>query len=47
METTTLPTTKKVNIAPSSDEGHFVIGAKSVIDLDKVTETFFVEGKVS
>ena len=37
---------QKVNVAPSSDEGHFVVGAKNVIDLDRdVTEAFFVEGE--
>ncbi len=36
---------KKVNVAPSSDEGHFVEDAKQVIMLDEVTESFFVEGK--
>lgn len=36
---------KKVNVAPSSDEGHFVTGAKQVIDMDAVTESFFVEGE--
>lgn len=36
---------KKVNVAPSSDEGHFVRGAKQVIDMDAVTESFFVEGE--
>ena len=36
---------KRVNVAPSSDEGHFVEGAKQVINLDEqVTESFFVEG---
>jgi len=37
---------KKVNVAPSSDEGHFVKGAKSVqeIDLD-ITESFLVKGE--
>lgn len=37
---------KRVNVAPTSDNGHFVEGARNVIDLDKeVTESFFVEGK--
>lgn len=36
---------KKVNVAPSSDEGHFVKGAKQVINMDAVTESFFVEGE--
>lgn len=34
----------RVNVAPSSTEGHFVKGAKQVINLDKVNETFLVEG---
>ena len=38
--------TKRVNVAPTSDEGHFVEGAVNVIELDKeVTESFKVEGK--
>ena len=43
METTT--ETKRVNVAPSSTEGHFIKGAKQVINLDKVNETFHVKGK--
>lgn len=35
----------KVNVAPSSSHGHFIEGAVNVINLDIVTETFFVEGK--
>lgn len=42
METTTI---KHVNVAPSSTEGHFVKGAKQVINLDKVNETFLVKGR--
>jgi len=38
-------TTELVNVSPSSDNGHFVKGAKQVINLDKVNETFLVEGK--
>lgn len=34
----------KINVAPSSDNGHFVEGAKSVVNLDKINETFVVEG---
>ena len=34
-----------VNIAPSSDSGHFIKNARNVINLDEVNETFFVEGK--
>ena len=40
-----MKTTEKVNVAPSSTEGHFVQGAKNVINLDNVTEAFFVEGE--
>lgn len=35
---------KKVNVAPSSTEGHFVEKAKRVVNLDKVNETFLVDG---
>jgi hypothetical protein len=35
----------KINVAPSSTEGHFVKGSKNVIQMDDVTETFFIEGK--
>lgn len=37
-------TETKTNVAPSSTEGHFVKGAKQVIALDKINETFLVEG---
>lgn len=38
-------TTKtRVNVAPSSTEGHFIKGAKQVVNLDKINETFLVEG---
>lgn len=36
---------KKVNVAPSSTEGHFVEKAKEVINLDETNETFMVKGK--
>ena len=36
---------KRVNVAPSSDSGHFIEEARQVVNLDKVNETFFVEGK--
>lgn len=36
---------KKVNVAPSSEEGHFVENATKVIDLDSVNEAFLVTGK--
>lgn len=35
----------EVNVAPSSTEGHFVKGAKQVIDIDAVSESFLVKGK--
>ena len=38
-------TIERVNVAPSSTDGHFVKGAKKVIDLDNVTEAFFIEGE--
>lgn len=37
--------TKTINVAPSSTSGHFVKGAKQVINLDKVNETFLVKGE--
>lgn len=36
---------KGVNVAPSSDSGHFIQEARNVVQLDDVNETFFVEGK--
>lgn len=41
MKTQTL---KRINVAPSSNEGHFIENAKQVIDLDVVNETFAVKG---
>lgn len=35
----------RVNVAPSSNNGHFVEDAQQVIDLDKVNELFYVKGK--
>ncbi len=35
---------KSVLVAPSSTHGHFVKGAKKVVNLDNVNETFLVEG---
>jgi pimeloyl-CoA synthetase len=35
----------RINVAPSSDEGHFIKGAEKVVNLDEINETFFVEGK--
>ena len=42
MKTETL---ERENVAPSSTEGHFIKGAKQVINLDKVNETFHVKGE--
>ena len=39
-----MKTKKRVNVAPSSTEGHFIKGAKKVINLDNLNETFLVEG---
>lgn len=41
MKTETL---KRINVSPSSEEGHFIEGAEQVIDLDVVNETFAVKG---
>jgi len=38
-------TATRVNVAPTSDSGHYVNGARRVVNLDEVTESFFVEGK--
>lgn len=40
-----IKTVKKVNVAPSSSHGHFIQGAKQVVNLDNVNETFHVKGK--
>jgi hypothetical protein len=37
-------TTVRVNVAPSSDEGHFVEGKVQVLMLDEITESFRVIG---
>ena len=36
--------TNAVSVAPSSTHGHYVNGAKQVINLDEVNETFLVQG---
>lgn len=36
--------TEKINIAPTSTEGHFIEKAKKVINLDTINETFYIEG---
>lgn len=33
-----------VNIAPSSTHGHFMKDARKVVELDRVNETFWVDG---
>lgn len=33
-----------INIAPSSNEGHFIHKSKKVVNLDEVNETFLVQG---
>ena len=33
-----------VNVAPASTSGHFVKGAKNVVNIDNVNDTYFVEG---
>ena len=38
------PEVLKRNVAPDSDNGHFVVGQEQVIELDLINETFFVEG---
>jgi len=37
-------TESRVNVAPTSDSGHYVEKAEKVVNLDEVTESFFVEG---
>ena len=39
-----MKTKERVNVAPSSTEGHFIKGAKQVVNLDEVNETFLVKG---
>lgn len=36
---------QRVNVAPSSDEGHFVETKREVVMLDDVTEAFHVKGE--
>lgn len=40
-----MQTEVKVNVAPSSDSGHYIEEAIQVIKLDDVNETFLVKGK--
>lgn len=37
-------TVERVNVSPSSTEGHFIEKASEVINLDNVNETFLVKG---
>lgn len=39
-----MQTEQLINVAPSSTDGHYVKGAKNVVVLDEVNETFLVEG---
>ncbi len=39
-----MKTIERINVAPTSTEGHFVKGAKKVVNLDKINETFKIEG---
>jgi hypothetical protein len=34
-----------VNVAPTSTSGHFIKGAKKVINIDNINDTYFVEGE--
>jgi len=38
-----MTTIERTNVAPSSTEGHFIKGAKKVVNLDAINETFLVE----
>lgn len=35
----------KINVAPSSTEGHYVKGHKEVVNLDNLNETFLIKGE--
>ena len=39
------PKTNRVCVSPSSEAGHFIEGAKQVVNLDEVNETFLVKGE--
>jgi hypothetical protein len=34
-----------VNVAPTSTSGHFIKGAKNVINIDNINDTYFVDGE--
>ena len=36
---------KMVNVAPTSTSGHFIKGAKNVINIDNINDTYFVDGE--
>lgn len=38
-------TKQRVNVAPSSTEGHYIEEARQVINLDETNETYLVKGK--
>ncbi len=38
-----MKTEMKINIAPSSNNGHFITKTKKVIDLDLINETYLIE----
>lgn len=40
-----METKEKVNVAPSSTEGHYVENAEKVINIDNINEIFHVVGK--
>lgn len=44
MKTEKVSMSAPVLVAPSSTHGHYVKGAKKVVNLDEVNETFYVEG---
>ena len=37
-------TANGVNVAPTSTSGHFIKGAKKVVNIDNINDTYFVEG---
>jgi hypothetical protein len=36
---------KMVNVAPTSTSGHFIKGAKNVVNIDNINDTYFVDGE--
>lgn len=37
-------TVERINVAPSSEQGHYVEKSKKVVNLNEINETFLVEG---